>query len=298
MRIGLIGCGRWGSKILRDLRALGASVDVVARTEESRDRAQAGGALSIRQTFDGMPDVDGIVIATPTSTHAAMIEASLTRGVPVFCEKPLDVNPIRLARIIERSADRLFVMDKWRYHPGVEMLRDITQSGELGDLLAIRVRFTSWGNRHSDVDGAWVLLPHANSIFLEILGGYPRVDGATGWRTPAGDVEIIGHMSRGTTSCIADVSTLQSRYERSVTLHFEQARASLDDGYDEHVTVVRHGQLLESSERRPFPSAMPLHEELRAFLGHLDGGPPPRSSAAEGLRNVELVGEIRDALGW
>ncbi|MEP6916749.1 MAG: hypothetical protein ABJC89_13945 [Acidobacteriota bacterium] len=57
--VGLAGCGRWGSLLLRDLRALGARVSVVARTGDSRMRAQTGpadenaarivGALAVRR---------------------------------------------------------------------------------------------------------------------------------------------------------------------------------------------------------------------------------------------------------
>jgi len=42
---------------------------------------------------------------------------------------------------------------------------------------------------------------------------------------------------------------------------------------------------------------MPLKRELKAFLGFLAGGPPPRSSAAEGLLVVERIAEVRRLLG-
>jgi hypothetical protein len=42
---------------------------------------------------------------------------------------------------------------------------------------------------------------------------------------------------------------------------------------------------------------MPLELELRAFLEHLIGGPPPRSSADEGILGVQRIAELRQLAG-
>jgi len=121
-RIGLVGCGRWGKNILRDLCALGCEVAVVACSAESRANAGAGGAASIVGSIGELPEVAGVVVATPISTHAAVAEEALGLGVPVFVEKPLADDPLAAERLATAAAGRLFVMDKWRYHPGVELL--------------------------------------------------------------------------------------------------------------------------------------------------------------------------------
>jgi hypothetical protein len=37
---------------------------------------------------------------------------------------------------------------------------------------------------------------------------------------------------------------------------------------------------------------LPLLAELRAFVGHLNGGPPPKSSALEGAEMVERIAQV------
>ncbi len=76
-RVALIGCGRWGRHILRDLVSLGCMVTVVARSEQSRRRAIEGRASDIVSSVAELPEVDGMVVATPTITHADVLEAAL-----------------------------------------------------------------------------------------------------------------------------------------------------------------------------------------------------------------------------
>ena len=129
-RIGLVGCGTWGQFILRDLLSLGCRVSVVARSAESRTRAV--GADAVVGSLAELPEVDGIVVATPTSTHAEVTEEALACGVSVFVEKPLTDDPVAAEQLAAAAGERLFVMDKWRYHPGVELLAQLAHDGSLG----------------------------------------------------------------------------------------------------------------------------------------------------------------------
>src|SRR4029079_9590665 len=131
-RVALVGCGRWGVHVLRDLLALGCEVVVVARSEASRERAEEGGATAVVPAIRDLTGVEGAVVVTPTTTHAEVLNELLDLGVPVFVEKPLAEDPGAAAALAARAPDRLFVMHKWRHHPGVEALASIARSGELG----------------------------------------------------------------------------------------------------------------------------------------------------------------------
>jgi len=291
-RVGLAGCGSWGRYILRDLLSLGCSVSVVARSPESMARAE--GADTIAGSVRELPEVDGIVIATPTTTHATVIEHALERGVPVFVEKPLTNDPAAADRLAAAAGERLFVMDKWRYHPGVELLRDLARDGSLG---AVRGLFTTrigWGNPHDDVDAAWVLAPHDLSIALEILGELPGARAAV--------ADLSGDDVQGLVGLLGErpwhrleISVRSPERRREVQLVCEQGVALLADGYSEHVLVHRDGA--DEPERREIAAELPLLRELRAFVEHLQGGPPPRSSAAEGALVVQRIAELRGLAG-
>src|SRR5688572_19179180 len=94
--LGLVGCGIWGRNILRDLKTLGHRVWVAEPSPEGR-AAALGLADGVVGSLEEFPKVHGLIVATPASTHAAIVSAGLARGVPILCEKPLttDVNDAR-----------------------------------------------------------------------------------------------------------------------------------------------------------------------------------------------------------
>ena len=299
-RVGLVGCGRWGQHILRDLVSLGCEVIVVDSSQDSRRLALEAGAASVITTIADLSPVAGVVVATPTSTHAAVIEELQDRGVPIFSEKPLTADRASAARLAELAPARLFVMDKWRYHPGVEMLREIARSEELGPALGLRTTRVGWANPHSDVDPIWILAPHDLSIALEVFGNIPTPRAAIAERlngTPTGLVGVLG----SDPWMVLDVSILDPVRRREIRLHCRDGVAVLSDAYSDHIRVTRgfdsRPRAACAPELRPISTEPPMLRELRAFLRHVEGGPPPRSSAAEGAMIVNAVSDLRDLAG-
>jgi predicted dehydrogenase len=236
-------------------------------------------------------------VATPTSTHAAVIEALLPAGIPIFTEKPLTADRDSAWSLAERAGDRLFVMDKWRYHPGVEMLRDIARGQELGPVRGLRTTRLGWGNPHLDVDGVWILAPHDLSIGLEVLGSLPPPRHAVAEHE--GDLlhGLLAHLGDDPWLTL-DVSVRSPQRRREVQLQCRDGVAVLADGLADCIQVTRTTDRRmtqdRQDERRPISTDMPLARELRAFVGHLQGGPPPRSTAAEGAAIVDCLSTLRE----
>ena len=307
-RVAVVGCGNWGRYIVRDLVSLGCEVSAVDRSGTSQENARSHGATTVVSSTEELPEVDGVVIASSTSHHASCVESVLDREVPVFVEKPLTIDVDSARRIVERAGDRVFVMHKWRYHPGVEMLATIARSGELGPVQSVRLRQVGWGNPHSDVDTIWILAPHCLSVALAVLGELPRpvtakasIDEETGFAHDM--VAILGgssaqpHPSPWVTM---EVSARSPEKVRDFRVLCRDGVAALGGGYDKHIEVTRAPEGPGGSpepQRRPISDELPLLRELREFVEHVDGGPPPRCSAAEGLAVVETIAALRELAG-
>jgi predicted dehydrogenase len=287
--VGLVGCGWWGAHILRDLRTLGCDVRVVARSDASVARAREGGAAAVVPDVASLGAVGGIVVATPIDTHAAVVDDALDLAVPVFVEKPLCDEIADATRLAARAPDRLFVMDKWRYHPGVRELARIASRESIGEPHGLRTIRVQQGNRHVE-DVVWVLAPHDLAIALEVLGRVPRPRAAKGQWSDGRLVTIHALLDTDRGWHALEISERAPAVERRVELHCEGGVAVLGDGWDEYV-VLHHAD--GRTERVEAPGELPLLAELRAFVGFVAGGPPPMSSAAEGAAVVEAVAALR-----
>jgi predicted dehydrogenase len=295
MRIGVVGAGRWGKLIVRDLAALGCTVVVMARSDASRARALESGADEIVSSIEALGAVDGVVVATPTNTHADVLDTILeSYPVPVFVEKPLTNDVGALPWLLERGGNRLFVMDKWRYHPAILAMGEMVRAGEFGAVRSMHSRRLSWGQSHDDVDAVWILAPHDLSIVLEVLGYLPPARAAAGGAGPNSDGWLVGLLGDDPTVSM-HISSLSPVRERRVEVEFDRAVVMLDDAYADRLRIVHRGT--GDEEGRPVSDEMPLLTELAAFVEHLRGGPPPKSNAVEAALIVERLAELRSMAG-
>jgi predicted dehydrogenase len=294
-RVGLVGPGRWGQLIVRDLAALGAEVWAVALDEASAALARAKGASHVVSSVGSLPALDGYVIATPEETHLDIVEALLPRSRPIFVEKPLDVDVQRARGLPPEARALVFVMHKWRYHPGVEAMARIARSGELGPAVGMTLERLSWGGPERAASPLWVLAPHDLSIALHVLGEVPRPVWATPHPlAPSGRGAMALLETRAGQRVSLSVSYDAPAYRRHVVLGCARGAVQLADPMDDHVRIARPGA---DEERRPISTEPPLLRELRIFLEHLQGGPAPVTSLEDEIAILEALEQISQMTG-
>lgn len=299
-RIGLAGFGRWGRHIMRDLLGLGCEVHVAVPSASSRQAAiEAGAASAVADAAQLPQGLEGYVVAVPTKIHAQVIEQLLDRDRPIYVEKPMTDDADAAERLEEKAGGRIFVMNKWCYHGGIEALAQIARSGELGEIKSIQTVRCQCGQPHDDVNATWILMPHDLSIVLHILGHLPPLKAAYG-EGASGRLESAIAILGDSPQAVVQVSALWPGYSRMVRVLFEEGIASIRDPMDDHIVIHRFqdGRLSENrQEQRKVDTEMPLLKELRAFVNYLNGGPRPHSSAAEGAAIVRTISEIHRQTG-
>ena len=144
MRIGLVGAGRIGAMHAEILARLDEVSVVVADADGARahaiaDKAQIDAVDSVEALF--AESLDGVVIASPTDTHPAMILQAVEQDIPVFCEKPVapDVaGTLAVIAAIEHADVPVQIGFQRRFDPGYVAARDEIASGRLGWLHTLR----------------------------------------------------------------------------------------------------------------------------------------------------------------
>ncbi len=290
LTIGLVGVGPWGKHVLRDLRALGATVHAVARSAESIARAKDGGAASIVETPELLPRCDGYVIANQTTSHLDAIDVLLPRGTPIFCEKPISSDVERVKRLPREAHDLIFIMHKWRYHPAIIELARIARSEEYGPVKGLRTYRVGWGNPHPDTNSLWILAPHEMSIALTILGELPALVSATPDPTDADGGGVAYMRTSGGVNFTTEFSSGHPLALRRVVLCCRDATCQLDQS--DYGLIIVHRPNEKTPQHIRVSDDMPLLAELRAFVEHVRGGPPPMSSLSDEIEIIKTLAQI------
>ncbi|MCK0069516.1 Gfo/Idh/MocA family protein [Kordiimonas laminariae] len=296
VKIGLIGCGRWGKNILRDLLLLGCDVHVAEHREENRALALEAGASSVCYDQSELPnEMDGYVIAVPTARHYETL-LTLENGVaPIFIEKPMVPSLEQAEDIAQRMGDRVFVMHKWRYHPGIEKIAELRATGKYGALKNLLTRRLQWKHPHKDVDAFWILTPHDVSIAMHILGHLPEVK-AVQTVTHGNDVHAMTAFLGTSPSVEISISDVYPKMERLISARFEKAVVSLNDSHDAFLEVRhidKNGKPLDQLSTIEISDEFPLIRELRTFVEYIKGGAKPFSSVADEIMVMQTLQALR-----
>jgi predicted dehydrogenase len=288
-----VGCGQWGRNVLRDLLALGCRCVVADPSAQARDHALGAGAALVVDAPEQLPPaLDGYVVVTPASTHHAVVTALSGRQRPVFVEKPLTAHAATAIELVRLMPDRLFVMEKWRYHGGIQHMADLLRAGDLGRPLGLHCRRVQWGQSQDDVNPIWTLLPHDLSIAHHVLGALPTPVTAQAEFDPATGLPLAlnAQLRVGQVAVSIEVSSRARLKERRVVLRTDRGTLTLADPLADHLLWTPAAPPPgHTTQALGIDTEAPLRRELQAFLAHLRGGPPPLACAQGAADSVALI---------
>ena len=142
--LGLVGVGRIGAFHARTLHGL-PDVEVVVADVQAGRAEELAAALGVRWAPDIASllrtDLDALVVATSTGSHAELIERGVAAGIPVFCEKPVAENSAKTLEVIksaEKYGGRVQIGFQRRFDAGYAAARAEVLSGALGRVHTLR----------------------------------------------------------------------------------------------------------------------------------------------------------------
>lgn len=191
MRVGLIGYGYWGPHLLRNFLDLPSCqilscADIKPATLALLRRRYPH--LTITSNYHEIlsnPDIDGVIIATPVSTHFSIACEALTVGKDVLLEKPMTdrlKDADHLVRLAKKHKRLLMVDHTFVYTPAVRYIKGVLQEKRLGRLLYVDSVRISLGLFQTDVNVIFDLACHDFAIMDYLLGRLPISLSATGLR--------------------------------------------------------------------------------------------------------------------
>jgi predicted dehydrogenase len=319
VRIGVVGLGYWGPNLVRNIvdsrrTQLQWLCDLDPHALSSLGRRHP----EVRRTADvtemlADPELDAVVLATPISTHHALASAALAAEKHVWVEKPLAASSeeaLDLVRMAETSRLVLLPGHTFLYSPPVVKIKELIDSGELGEIYFVSMSRVNLGLHQPDASVLWDLAPHDFSILRYWLDDIPaEVSGMTRAcvlpDTP--DVAFVNMRFAGGTIAHLELSWLSPSKLRRTTIIGSEKMIMYDDTSQEPVRIFDSGASLRDPEsfgeyRLTYRSGdivspridatEPLALEVDDFCSAILDGTPPRSSTDIGLdvvRSIEAV---------
>ena len=295
----VIGGGRWGENHIRTLHEmgnLGAVVDMnAARLEELKEKYGMAVYTELDEAI--AHGYDGYVVSTSAETHYAIGKKLLGLGLPTLIEKPMTMQieeSKELVEIAERTGANFMVAHILLFHPAINKIKELIDSGAVGDIYYMYSTRIKFGVVRTE-----------ENVF-EYFAGVPAE-------------KMILHRGYFLQKDICDYVLAYLEYPNNVKAHiqvswlhpFKEQRVVVvgskgmiwfDDAGDKQVRLCnKHIEWIdgvptcEETESDIVPvdySQMPLERELRYFVAHLDT-PPEYSTGADGYALVKALEESR-----
>src|SRR5207302_8627241 len=179
--------GHWGPNLARNFDDL---AELAWLCDLSEERREVFGArypqARVTADFDELladPELDAVVIATPVPTHYPLAKQALEAGKHVFVEKPPAMRAAEMEELVALAEEQGLVLMPGHlllYHPGVLKLKELVDSGELGDVLCVYGNRQNLGIIRTNENALWSLGVHDLSVILYLVGEQPSQATANG----------------------------------------------------------------------------------------------------------------------
>jgi len=318
MKVAIIGYGYWGPNLVRNFAETpGCEVAGVCDLDPGRralvERRYPGmrTCSSCAELADD-PDIDAVAVATSVSSHFELAISALKAGKHVLVEKPLAATSEEAAQLVEEAERRglvLMVDHTFVYSGAVRKIRELIDSGELGDLYYYDSVRVNLGLFQRDVGVLWDLAVHDLAVIDYLLPGRPTHVAAVG----------IGHVP----DVQENIAYLSLLYEPALIAHVHvnwlapvKIRQTLIGGsrkmivyddlqpsekikvYDCGVTVdrdpeeayaTRIGYRMGDMWAPQLDRTEPLSREVREFIRCIEQGERPVADGRAGLRVMHVL---------
>ncbi len=315
MKFLIAGLGSIGRRHFRNLRSLGQDDILLYRTGKATlpDDELAGFPVETNLEAALAHRPEAVIVSNPTALHLDVAIPAAEAGCALLLEKPIShsIDGVdRLKAAVDRTGALVLVGFQFRYHPGLRAAKKLLESGEIGAPVSARAH---WGeylpNWHPwedyrtgyaarpDLGGGVVLtLCHPIDYLRMLFGEVSSVHGATSNHGLGLPVEDTAEVTLGFSSGV--IGSIHLDYVQRPPAHWLEiigTKGTLRwDNADGAVTCYR--AKIGKSEIIPAPDHFERNalflDELRNFLGMLEGREAPVCTLQDGVRALEICLEV------
>ena len=306
--VGVVGCGYWGKNLVRNFYELGALRAICDVQQENIDRMVKSFPVESTTLYDqflDIPDIQGVVIATPAAQHFELAKKAILAGKDVFVEKPLALRAsdgLELVQLARRHSRILMVGHLLQYHPAVTELRRMVHAGEFGRIDLISSTRLNFGKLRTEEDILWSFAPHDISAILYLLDEFPlkiSAHGTYGLSQSRSDATLTTFKFSSGVNAHVLVSWMYPFKEQKLIIVGNQQMAVFDDTeperklvlYPHRVDWINRVPIVRKAEGQvvPIDRTEPLRLECQHFLDCMGTRRTPQTDGENGVRVLRIL---------
>jgi predicted dehydrogenase len=319
IRVAQVGLGYWGRNLVRNFDDLADLAWICDASPEAREQfARQYPRARVAADFDELladDELEAVVLATPVPTHYGLARRALLAGKHVFVEKPPAMHATEMDELVAIAAERDLTLMPGHlllYHPAVLKLKELIDSGELGEVFCIYGNRQNLGIVRTHENALWSLGVHDLSVILYLLDEEPTEAWAHGnsFLTP-GVEDVVFCYLRFPSGRIAHMhlSWLDPHKMRRITVVGRDKMVVFDDmELERKVTVYEKGPWKPAATWGEWqtrsgdiyipriPNDEPLKLECQHFLQLVAGGGDRDKVARDGAMVVRALERLTDSL--
>lgn len=294
MKIGVIGIGRWGSKVAKeyiDIMNEGIIDSVIvydldrAKVKPFENEAVIGKSID-----DVLRKVDGVHICTPNHTHFEITKRALESDVNALVEKPMTMDTNQAYDLIELAVSSGLILQVghiYRFANVIRRVKELYENNYFGDVYYFVLTWTHSMSPIENVDVLWDLLPHPIDILHFVTNEYPEFFVGIGRafrRYEPNEVATLQALYRGGVFASIHVSWLNPIRRRTLEI-VGSKRSAIVECVEQKITVYESGEVWNIDVK----ANNTIRDEALNFIKAIETGKCDPNSCIVGAKIVETI---------
>jgi predicted dehydrogenase len=320
MNVVLIGYGYWGPNVARNIFE-SSLTNLYAICDNKQERLDLAKTKYLAQTqyylnyseLINDDHVQAIAIAVETESHFKIAKEAICAGKHVFIEKPMtstSAEALELQKLARQHKVKIHVDHIMIFHPAINKVKALIDSGEMGDLLYFDSSRMNLGKIKNDVSAMWDLAVHDIAVIDYLIGGlYPEEITAMGLRQWSKKQSLtflnlkydkfIAHLKSSWISPVKERRMIIAGENKMIVFDdmlntdkviiydkgFELDNKYENIEYNEYVIKVREGDAL--IPHIPFEDA--LRNSIEHFVNAIQNNTDSISNSDQAIRIIEIL---------
>lgn len=306
--LALIGVGKWGINFLSTIEKMNnCRIKYIAANSKKSLMRFSNKYIKTTNYKDLLnhDDVDGIIVATPASTHYQIIKQLALSEVHILIEKPITIkykDVLNLKKILKGKNSNIMVGHTYLYNPAYLKIKKMIP--KIGQIRYMSFKGYNFGPFRDDMSALWEWAPHGVSIYLDILDTVPVEVSAWALKTLRPNTELYDNFFarlkfKNGLDCLIECGWLYPIKRRELIIYGLKSTILLDDLADKKITLyknlgptVKDENILKHQAKINYPNyrqITPLELEIEQFIEFISGKKEPKTNLDHAIAVAAVI---------